>query len=225
MLQHGRCFMAGLPKGPGHSECWVQPLSLLELGSFSFWLSRAVMGLTQGRLRGGRSEPGWVMQVLGWVRCKRLLHPVETPSSVSVSLLPSRWALQSASFWLFWAGLLFIIDILQIVSNYLSLFSLQKNVLNLNLLAKYFCFSGKLMFFNFFCISHFSINKPFHELLRSLRLQPYRAFVPNVIFIPFTDEIRLVQLKCGTVGWQPPSISHVHVLSYGLTSDIQGIYI
>lgn len=92
------------------------------------------------------------------------------------------------------------------------------------------CFKPKFtcqvfLFFNFFCISHFSINKPFHELLRSLRLQPYRAFVPNVIFIPFTDEIRLVQLKCGTVGWQPPSISHVHVLSYGLTSDIQGIYI
>lgn len=224
MLQHGRCFMAGLPKGPGHSECWVQPLSLLELGSFSFWLSRAVMGLTQGRLRAGRSEPGWVMQLLGWVRCKRLLHPVETPSSVSVSLLPSRWALQSASFWLFWAGLFFYRHITNCFKLSQFIFTAEK-CFKPKFTCQVFLSFRQLMFFSFFCISHFSINKPFHELLRSLRLQPYRVFVPNVIFIPLTDEIRLVQLKCGTVGWQPPSLSHVHVLSYGLTCDIQGIYI
>lgn len=96
-LLGGRCFMAGLPTGRGHSQCWVQPLSLLELESCSLWLSRAVTDLTQGRHSGGKSELGWVIQVLGWVRCKRLLHPVETPNSVSVSLLPGEYCNQQVS--------------------------------------------------------------------------------------------------------------------------------
>lgn len=99
-LQHGRCFMAGLPAGPGYFQSWVQPLSLLELECYSFCLSRAVNDVAQGRHSGRRSELHWVIQV-------QEAAASNWDSQFSLTIPSSRWVFQSASFWLFWAGLLF----------------------------------------------------------------------------------------------------------------------
>lgn len=94
-LQRGRCFMAGLPTGPGHSQNWVLPLFLWELESYSFWLSRAVNDLTQGR----HSVGG--VSLAGWSRCwdESGARGCCIQLRLSVSLLPGEYFNQQVSYY------------------------------------------------------------------------------------------------------------------------------
>jgi len=86
------------------------------------------------------------------------LSNLDLPIQSRVSLLPGKYFNHQVSAFsevdCSW------INILEIVSNYLSLIALQKNVLNLIFSVRQnFCLSGNLRFGNFFCISQLCLKK------------------------------------------------------------------